>query len=54
VAEGVEDRGQVETLRRLGCSRFQGFVFSPPVPAEAIPEALLALAAPKRESSLVE
>jgi diguanylate cyclase (GGDEF)-like protein/PAS domain S-box-containing protein len=54
VAEGVEDGGQVETLRRLGCSRFQGFVFSPPVPAEAIPEALLALAAPKRESSLVE
>jgi EAL domain-containing protein (putative c-di-GMP-specific phosphodiesterase class I) len=35
VAEGVEKLGQVEFLRRHGCSVYQGFLFSPAVPAEA-------------------
>ena len=35
VAEGVEEAGQVDFLRRHGCSEYQGFLFSPAVPAEA-------------------
>lgn len=36
VAEGVEQAGQMKELRRLGCHIMQGFLFSPPVPAEAV------------------
>jgi diguanylate cyclase (GGDEF)-like protein len=36
VAEGVEEKRQVTELRRLGCHIMQGFLFSPPVPAEEI------------------
>lgn len=36
VAEGVEEKRQVTELRRLGCHIMQGFLFSPPVPAEDI------------------
>jgi predicted signal transduction protein with EAL and GGDEF domain len=32
LAEGVECGGEVEALRTLGCSMFQGFFFSKPVP----------------------
>jgi diguanylate cyclase (GGDEF)-like protein len=39
-AEGVETMQQLEVLARAGCSLVQGFLFSPPVPAEQI-EALL-------------
>ena len=31
VAEGIERKGQVPILRRVGCSEGQGFLFSPPV-----------------------
>lgn len=31
VAEGVEDEDQFETLRQMGCSRYQGYYFSRPV-----------------------
>ncbi|MFN4148967.1 MAG: putative bifunctional diguanylate cyclase/phosphodiesterase, partial [Rhodocyclaceae bacterium] len=34
VAEGVETRAQQEFLSRLGCQEIQGYLFSPPVPAE--------------------
>ena len=34
VAEGVEEAGQVETLRKMGCSIIQGYYFSKPVPPE--------------------
>jgi diguanylate cyclase (GGDEF)-like protein len=37
LAEGVETAAQVETLRRLGCERVQGFRFSRPVPAAELP-----------------
>ena len=40
VAEGVETPQQLEFLRRHGCGDYQGFYFSPPVPAERIPELL--------------
>jgi diguanylate cyclase (GGDEF)-like protein/PAS domain S-box-containing protein len=35
VAEGVETEGQFELLRRSGCQYAQGYLFSPPVEAEA-------------------
>jgi diguanylate cyclase (GGDEF)-like protein/PAS domain S-box-containing protein len=34
IAEGVETQGQRELLRSYGCDYFQGFLFSPAVPAE--------------------
>jgi diguanylate cyclase (GGDEF)-like protein/PAS domain S-box-containing protein len=36
VAEGVETEQQAELLRRLRCDQVQGFLFSPPVPAEKV------------------
>ncbi len=36
VAEGVETPAQLEALRRLGCGRGQGYLFSVPVPVEAL------------------
>ena len=37
VAEGVETLAQLEFLTRHGCDQVQGFLFSPPVPADRIP-----------------
>ncbi len=34
VAEGIETPEQLSLLRELGCDYAQGFIFSPPVPAE--------------------
>lgn len=34
VAEGVEDKEQVEQLRKMGCDIIQGYYFSKPVPPE--------------------
>ncbi len=34
IAEGIETREQLRLLRALGCDYGQGFLFSPPVPAE--------------------
>ena len=36
VAEGVEEVRQMNELRRLGCHIMQGFLFSPPVPADVV------------------
>lgn len=33
-AEGVETRGQLEALRKLGCDDYQGFLLSKPVPGD--------------------
>ena len=33
VAEGVESIGQLELLKTLGCDQYQGFLFSPALPA---------------------
>ncbi len=40
VAEGVETEQQAQLLRLLRCDQAQGFLFSPPVPAESV-DALL-------------
>jgi EAL domain-containing protein (putative c-di-GMP-specific phosphodiesterase class I) len=34
VAEGVEEQVQMDFLREHGCSEYQGFLFSPALPAE--------------------
>lgn len=35
IAEGVERRDQLTALLGLGCQKFQGYLFSPPLPAQA-------------------
>jgi diguanylate cyclase (GGDEF)-like protein len=40
IAEGVEEQGQMDFLVRFGCSEYQGFLFSPAVPADAFAEML--------------
>jgi diguanylate cyclase (GGDEF)-like protein/PAS domain S-box-containing protein len=37
IAEGVEEEAQAELLRVLSCDQIQGYLVSPPVPAEAVP-----------------
>ncbi|MCC7173929.1 MAG: EAL domain-containing protein [Bryobacterales bacterium] len=44
VAEGIETQQQFETLRRIGCDRFQGYLLGQPAPAAEI-ERLLSAAA---------
>ncbi|HEY1752455.1 MAG TPA: GGDEF domain-containing phosphodiesterase [Caulobacteraceae bacterium] len=60
LAEGVETREEVEALRVLGCSLFQGFFFARPLPADkfvrriADPEWLSLIATPApRQLALV-
>ena len=36
VAEGVEIEGQADMLKQLGCDQAQGFLYSPPVPADQL------------------
>jgi EAL domain-containing protein (putative c-di-GMP-specific phosphodiesterase class I) len=41
VAEGVEREVQLQYLRALDCSQVQGFLFSPPLPADGLTELLV-------------
>jgi diguanylate cyclase (GGDEF)-like protein len=40
VAEGVEEQDQMDFLSRHGCTEYQGFLFSPAVPADMFAELL--------------
>ncbi len=42
IAEGVESTEQVESLRRIGCHLGQGYLWSRPLPAEAVADLLRA------------
>ena len=46
IAEGVEEDGQLETLREIGCDYIQGFIWGRPVPPEEA-EKICALSAGK-------
>ncbi|MET0681655.1 MAG: EAL domain-containing protein [Burkholderiales bacterium] len=49
VAEGVEDAGQAEFLRARYCTELQGYLFSRPLPADAVADAVRRLgSAPER------
>jgi predicted signal transduction protein with EAL and GGDEF domain/DNA-binding response OmpR family regulator len=48
VAEGVENLRQVSELERLGCTTMQGFLFSRPVPAEAVQRWVEEVVVPRR------
>ncbi len=59
VVEGIETGAQLATMRALGCHRFQGYLWSPAVPAAMFPsrlaaldEALGALPRPRRAPAL--
>ncbi len=43
IAEGVETAEQRELLRRAGCDYGQGYLFSPPVPAEQFSQLMLSV-----------
>ena len=36
IAEGIEERGQLELLRELGCEQGQGYLFARPLDADAV------------------
>jgi diguanylate cyclase (GGDEF)-like protein len=38
VAEGVETEEQLQLLQRMGCDQIQGYLVSPPIPADDIPK----------------
>jgi diguanylate cyclase (GGDEF)-like protein/PAS domain S-box-containing protein len=41
ISEGVEELGQMEKLKALGCYNMQGFLFSPPVSKESVTDLLV-------------
>ena len=46
IAEGVETEGQARTVRACGCALGQGYLFSAPIAADAVPEAVRGLGSP--------
>jgi EAL domain-containing protein (putative c-di-GMP-specific phosphodiesterase class I) len=50
VAEGIETAEQLDHLVALGCDRGQGYLWSSPVPAEALDELLAAWSPPARRA----
>ena len=51
VAEGVEERGQLEWLRQAGCEYAQGYLLGRPMPLAALRELLLARATGQQQAS---
>jgi diguanylate cyclase len=54
VAEGVETPDQLQFLRSLGCDQYQGFHFSPPLPASQFAELLHGWQRPEDAESRAE
>ena len=54
VAEGVETPDQLKFLRSLGCDQYQGFHFSPPLPASQFTELLRSWQRPEDAESRAE
>jgi EAL domain-containing protein (putative c-di-GMP-specific phosphodiesterase class I) len=54
VAEGVETPAQLQFLRSLGCDQYQGFHFSPPLPAVQFADLLSAWQRPEDAASRAE
>ena len=54
VAEGVETPDQLRFLRSLGCDQYQGFHFSPPLPASQFAELLRGWQRPEDADSRAE
>jgi diguanylate cyclase (GGDEF)-like protein len=54
VAEGVETPDQLQFLRSLGCDQYQGFHFSPPLPAAEFAQLLRGWQRPEDEESRAE
>jgi diguanylate cyclase (GGDEF)-like protein len=54
VAEGVETSEQLTLLQSLGCDQYQGFLFSPPLPATEFAELVRSWQKPEDSSSLEE
>ena len=51
VAEGVENKTQLDALKDLGCDIVQGYYFSPPLPAERFGELINQECQGKEETS---
>ena len=46
VAEGVEDKSQLQTLKTLDCHRAQGYLISPPVDVHDVPRVVRSIEDP--------
>ncbi len=53
VAEGVETMRQMEVLQRLGCFLMQGFLFSRPIPPDAVEQWLQEVVLPRKAPWMV-
>jgi EAL domain-containing protein (putative c-di-GMP-specific phosphodiesterase class I) len=54
VAEGVETSAQLSLLQSLGCDQYQGYLFSPPLPAPEFAELVRAWQKAEDSSSVEE
>jgi EAL domain-containing protein (putative c-di-GMP-specific phosphodiesterase class I) len=50
IAEGVETLAQLDYLHRLQCDELQGYIFSPPQPAEQMTNILQRFLSPREET----
>ena len=51
VAEGIETKGELQTLRNIGCDRGQGYFFARPMPKDKFVKMVLEHAKTKKASS---
>jgi EAL domain-containing protein (putative c-di-GMP-specific phosphodiesterase class I) len=51
VAEGVEDKTQLHTLKSVNCHRAQGYLISPPVDVQDVPRVVREIEDPETWAS---